>query len=403
TRQLAGEVIAQETGKGKFNNYGEFLNAVRLAKTSMGRNIDPRLENAAKGNSQGVDADGGYLVSKEFINDFEASVYDESVFFNDTFKMAIGEGKNGVTLNLPKEGYSKVGTEEGVGVYGGAMAYWVPEAGDLTVSKPTFERNEWKLKKVAAVVFATSELLEDITAMSSFMSLSASTALAIKLDDAIMNGAGDANEPQGILNTNSLLTVAPADATKNITVDDIFKMWSQMRPRDRAGAKWYINSDLEPELMKLTLGNMPIYLPAGSIAGAPYATLLGRPVVPTDTTSEIGTKGDIVFANMQRYITITKGGIRQDVSIHVEFLTDQTAFRFIMRVDGKPMRAEKFKRFKGKGEFSPFIVLDTRSGGTSGAAAKLSAKDAKALAKAEADAKAKAEQEQQDQDGNQIP
>lgn len=362
-RQLQGETVVANTVK-KWSNFGEFLNAIRVAKISNGRQVDDRLLNAAQGNNQTTDADGGYLVSPEYINDFTASVYDESVFFNDTFRISIGENRNALSLTLPKEGYSKVGAEDGVGVYGGAMAYWVPEAGEITSSKPQFENTKLQLKKVAAIVYATEELLEDVSAMTSFMSQSATTALAVKLDDAIMNGTGDDSEPMGILNAGSLITVAPtppASGSANITVDDIFKMYSTMRPRDRRNAKWYMNPDLEPDLMKMTLGGQPIYLPAGNIAGTPFATLLGRPIVPTDTTSEVGTKGDIVFADMTKYITISKGGVRQDVSIHVEFLTDQRAYRFIMRVDGKPLRAGKFKRFKNKGEYSPFITLDDRT------------------------------------------
>jgi hypothetical protein len=45
------------------------------------------------------------------------------------------------------------------------------------------------------------------------------------------------------------------------------------------------------------------------------------------------------------------------MSIHVQFLTDQTAFRFIARYDGQTALASAITPYKGTATYSPFVTL----------------------------------------------
>ena len=58
---------------------------------------------------------------------------------------------------------------------------------------------------------------------------------------------------------------------------------------------------------------------------------------------------------------IEKGGMESASSIHVKFTTDETAFRFVMRVDGQPTWNAALTPSNGSNTQSPFITLDTRS------------------------------------------
>jgi HK97 family phage major capsid protein len=51
--------------------------------------------------------------------------------------------------------------------------------------------------------------------------------------------------------------------------------------------------------------------------------------------------GDIILVDLSQYMTVTKGDIRTDVSIHLYFDQDLTAFRFIFRVAGQPWWSNK--------------------------------------------------------------
>jgi hypothetical protein len=63
---------------------------------------------------------------------------------------------------------------------------------------------------------------------------------------------------------------------------------------------------------------------------------------------------------MSQYMVATKGGLRGAESIHVSFTTDQTAFRWIYRVDGQPTWKSALTPFKSSNTLSPFVTLAAR-------------------------------------------
>ena len=70
------------------------------------------------------------------------------------------------------------------------------------------------------------------------------------------------------------------------------------------------------------------------------------------------TSGDIILADLSQYIMIDKGGLQSASSIHFKFTTDETAFRFVFRVDGQPWWSTALIPFKGSSNtLSPFVVL----------------------------------------------
>jgi len=154
-------------------------------------------------------------------------------------------------------------------------------------------------------------------------------------------------------------------AAATLVTANIFKMWSRMWARSRSNAVWFINQDIEPQLMALDIpvgtGGMPVYLPQGGLSQSPFGTLLGRPVIPVEYAATLGTVGDICLADLSQYILIDKGGVEAASSIHVQFLTDETAFRFVYRVDGQPAWNAPLTPFKGTNTLSPFVSLATRA------------------------------------------
>ena len=132
----------------------------------------------------------------------------------------------------------------------------------------------------------------------------------------------------------------------------------------RDKAVWLINQDVEPQLFTMTLGvgsgGVATYMPPGGLSGKPFATLMGRPVMPVEWCPTLGTVGDIVLADLSQYVTINKGGLDSAMSIHLRFDYDEMAFRFIFRVDGQPWWSSALTPFKGSNSQSCFIVLQTR-------------------------------------------
>ena len=129
----------------------------------------------------------------------------------------------------------------------------------------------------------------------------------------------------------------------------------------RANAAWYGNQELEPLLYTLKVGDKPVYIPAGGLSEAPYATLFGRPLVPLEQCSALGEVGDILLTDISQYMLVDKGGINAQSSIHCRFLYDEEVFRFIYRCDGQPIWNKPITPYKGSATLSPFVTLAARN------------------------------------------
>ena len=111
-------------------------------------------------------------------------------------------------------------------------------------------------------------------------------------------------------------------------------------------------------------GGALVYMPGGGLSGASYGTLKGRPVIVAEHMSALGDVGDIGLFDMGQYGWATKGGVQEAQSIHVEFLTDQTVMRFIVRYGGRPLWSSALTPYKGdstNGTLSPFVTLAARA------------------------------------------
>jgi HK97 family phage major capsid protein len=83
-------------------------------------------------------------------------------------------------------------------------------------------------------------------------------------------------------------------------------------------------------------------------------------VIPVEYCPTLGTVGDIILADLSRYV-IAKREDRAAVSVHVQFLADESVFRFVMRVDGQPIDSAPVTPLNGTDTTSPFLALASRS------------------------------------------
>ena len=210
-------------------------------------------------------------------------------------------------------------------------------------------------------------MLQDATVLESVIRTTAASEIAFSTDLAIISGTG-AGQPLGILNSGAVVTVAKESGQRAATIvwENVVKMWSRMIGNSRSNAVWLINQDIESQLysMSLAIGTagQPVFMPAGGATGAPYASLFGRPIIPCEQCSTLGTAGDIILADFANgYILAEKGGISSDVSIHARFIYDESVFRFVYRVDGQPMLAAPITPYSGTATQSHFVILATRS------------------------------------------
>jgi HK97 family phage major capsid protein len=343
-----------------FNSLADQLHAI--VKAERTKEVDPRLMNAAvSGASEGVPADGGFLIQKDFASEIITRSYEIGAISSRVRKVPISANANGLKMNAVDETSRVTGSR-----FGGVQVYWEGEADAPTAKKPKFRQMELNLHKLIGLMYATDELLQDSTALSSVATQAFADEVNFMVEDSIMDGNG-AGKPLGINNSNALVTVAKesGQAAATINVDNIVKMYSRMWARSRANAVWLINQDIEPQLFTLMFdegnGGTPVYTPPGGLSGSPYGTLLGRPVIAVEHAQTLGTVGDISLVDLSQYLVIDKGTPKQDSSIHVRFVNDETAFRIVYRVDGQPIWNSALTPKNGSNTLSPFVNLATRA------------------------------------------
>lgn len=340
----------------RFSSFGEQLMAAYRAAMPGGK-VDERLSTrAASGLNETTPSDGGFLVQQDFVTELLKRTYETGILASKVKKIPISTNANGMKINAIDEDSRANGSR-----WGGVQTYWEGEADEITASKPKFRQMELSLKKLTGLCYATDELLQDAAALEAVIRQAFAEEFGFKIDDAILSGSGE-GEPLGILNSGAIVTVTKeASQTDTITVENLIKMWNRLWSRSRANAVWYINQELEPYLYTLKIGDKPVYIPAGGLSEKPYGTLFGRPVVPIEQCSAAGEVGDIILADIGQYLLIDKGGIKSASSIHVRFLYDENVFRFIYRVDGKPIWTKPLTPYKGSATVSPFVTLAKRS------------------------------------------
>lgn len=337
----------------KFKTFGEQLRAIYNAAVPGGA-VDARLHNEASGANGGTASDGGFLVQEDYVNDLINNAYETGVLASKIRKVPMSTAANVLNINGINENSRADGSR-----WGGIQAYWESEAAEIAGSKPTFKQISLKLKKLTGLCYATDELLEDAPALSNIISTAFGDEFGFKLDDAIINGTGT-GEPLGILKSPALVTIAKeTDQTAVLCVENLVKMLAACYDK-KGKAEWFINQELLPHLVTLKLGDTPVYLPGNTIAGTPYGTLLGKPVNVIEQASGAGELGDIILADMNQYIMTDKSGVNAQQSIHVRFVYDETAFRFIYRADGQPAWNSPKTPYKGAQKQSPFVTLAAR-------------------------------------------
>lgn len=357
---------------GGFRSLGEFASAVHNACT-LNATVDSRLvRNDASGANETTGADGGYLVPPDYAAGVIDLIQEQSILLPQARRVTIAG-------NRLIEAYLVESKRDDGHRHGGVLAYWKGEAQQYKASKPTFGERTTQLDKLTAICPVTEELLMDEPAIESTLDTKVAQEFAWKADAAIFGGSGSGSMPLGMVvpTTNAALVTVDKEsgqAAGTVNVQNILKMWNRMPAQCRANAKWYINQDLELQLMQLMMGTDtvatsdsgvtvsfggPLWLPAGAY-GNENGKLLGRDVIPLEQAAAVGAVGDIAFLDATQYLIVERAGINKQTSMHMYFDTDEVAFKFSWRVGGRPDWMTAITGANSTIARSPYIALAAR-------------------------------------------
>jgi HK97 family phage major capsid protein len=348
---MSEEDARAKESNGKFKSFGEFAKSVY--DKSTGNSDDVRLKALNEGSGEA----GGFLVPDEFRAELLSVALSESVVRPRATEIPMASS----TIKIPriKE------TSRASNVYGGVQGYWVEEAGSYTASEPDFAQFQLTAKKLTGYTQASDELVQDSAiALESLLINLFGNAIRHFEEKAFISGGG-AGDPEGILNSDALISVAKETGQSATTVvyENIIKMYSRMLPDSHNNAVWIAHPDVMPQLMQMALnvgtGGSAIFVNNAS-DGVPM-TIFGRPLLLTEHCKSLGTVGDLYYADLSYYYIGTQGGISIASSPHYRFANGETVWRFTERLDGGLLLDSAITPANGSNTISPIVALATRS------------------------------------------
>lgn len=350
-----------------FRSFAHFLHDVRLDEigqptTHLKKAYDSEtIKKAATGMGELSGSDGGYLVPPQFSTNVFERMYREDPLMSKTDSYTVA----GDSMVFPRNAETSRATGSR---WGGVRAYWVQEGSTITASAPTFGQVRLQLQTLACLARVTNQLIEDSgVPLEQYLTRVFASEIGFACGNAIFRGTG-AGQALGILNALAKVEVSKetGQAAATIVAQNIAKMWAR---RFGLGPEnsyiWLTNQDTEPQLFLMTLGigtaGVVVLMPPGGLSAKPYATMMGSPVLETEYASTLGTVGDIVLVDPSQIVTITKGGVQSLSSMHVYFVTHETAFKSTFRFDAAGWQASALTPFQGTNTQAPVVTLATRS------------------------------------------
>ena len=249
-------------------------------------------------------------------------------------------------------------------VFGGVVAYWTEESAALTESQAAFGRVVLDAKKLTAYAQVPNELPADASAFGAFIGTAFPQAIAWYEDIAFMKGSG-VGEPLGFLGSlnpaTATVTAETGQGANTIVLENILKMYARMLPTSLSRAVWIADIQAFPQLATMALsvgtGGSPVWL--NNAVDGPPMTILGRPVIFTEKANTLGTAGDITFADLGYYLVGDRQVMTAMSSEHYRFGNDQTAYRVIERVDGRPWLQSAITPQNSGSTLSAFVNLSS--------------------------------------------
>lgn len=322
---------------------------------SVGTTFDPFMHTGTQTDHENYLEQGSYLIPELFQQEVNRFVYESGVARREMRYLPFGGPGN--ERRIPRATQTVV-------------VSWVDEAGKKPKTKPYIGQVIQTLKKLAAIVPFTDELLEDSAIdLMSYTAQLIGEEIGREEDRVFLSGSIIAGDPfDGVLNATGVVTVPMAAATQPGDLDaDLLNQAIYAIPTPaRPGAKWYMNPEVFGALQRIRTDQVAAGDNAGHYliqqpTGDQPARMWNYPIVLTDELPGLTDAGGdpwdastpfMFFANLQKTCVYgDKGGLAlkmldqaslTDDTGNVYNLAehDMTAIRAVKRVGYVPVLPE---------------------------------------------------------------
>jgi HK97 family phage major capsid protein len=334
---------------------GGFASADDFLGVLHSQRHDPRMRAATM--SSGDDPHGGFAVPAQF----SAQWLDTMIESEIVRPRATIWPMTSKTRIVPA--WDTDGAADANGPYGVA-AQWIDESDDVDMAQQQFSMRQQTLvaHSMGFYVEANNALVSDGLGFNEQLMTALRESGAFHMDRAFFKGSGT-GQPAGILVSPARVVVAKetGQAADTIRYENCTKMLSRLRPSSFAKSIWVAHTSTIPQLMQLqvAVGTGGTLAPAVVQSNGQF-TLLTRPLIFSEKVPTLGDEGDLGLYDFSAYMIGMRADVSIDLSQHVGFRRNKTAYRLIVRLDGMPSISTPYTQEDGT-TVSPFVVLAARA------------------------------------------
>lgn len=280
--------------------------------------------------SEGVQADGGYLVPEEFERQIVTGL-DEANVVRSLAKVITTSAERKIPVAATH-----------------SAAQWTAENGAYTESDPTFDQKTIDAFKLTDLVKVSIELLQDSAFdLEGYIAGEFARAFGIAEEEAFCVGNGT-NQPTGIFTANGgQLGVTAANQT-SITADELISLVYALKSPYRRNAKFLMNDATIAAIRKLKDGN-GVYLWQPSLQAGEPDKLLGYDLYTSPYVPQAAADAyTVAFGDFKNYWIADRSGRTVQRLNELYSTNGQVGFVVTERVDGKVILPEGIKLLKMK-------------------------------------------------------
>lgn len=280
--------------------------------------------------SEGVDADGGYLVPEDFERNIVMALEEENVV-RSLAKVITTQHERKIPVAT-----------------GHSTAQWTAENAAYTESNPTFGQKQIDAFKLTDLARVSVELLQDSAFdIEDYLMKEFARAFGIAEEEAFCVGTGT-NQPTGIFTANGGTVGVTAAANNAITADELISLVYALKSPYRRNAKFLMNDATISAIRKLKDQN-GAYLWQPSLQAGQPDRLLGydlytSPYVPTMAAGAL----TVAFGDFKNYWIGDRAGRTVQRLNELYATNGQIGYVATERVDGKVILPEGIQLLKMK-------------------------------------------------------
>lgn len=272
-----------------------------------------------------TDADGGYLFPDEFRAEVIRDIAEQPRMRNEVTVIPMRRD----VMNIPT-------------LESRPQVSWTDENAEKSTTTADFGQVTLTVKKMAAILYASDELIEDSTEIDvvNFVVNLFSEAIGEEEDFVVWQGNGS-TQPTGIVTSKDAGNVGTVTCSGNISVDILIDLIYELPQKYHRNAKIYAHRTNIKEMRKLKDDNGNYYWSDPSGPGFP-PKFNGYSVIEVNDLPE----SEIYFGDLKKGYWLgdrKRMTVKTSQDTETAFTKDQTAIRVVERIAGNVVLGESMK------------------------------------------------------------